>query len=107
MVAGLLNLDGPRFEAAKNEDIDVWRNGAIPLMFHEKRRSVFVSSGGSVVDAVGDRSRQVVVDCDILRRLDGGGLISRLISKDDDNTWFCIATFRERSVCEFGCFVNT
>jgi hypothetical protein len=67
-------------EAGKNDVIDFCRKGVMPLMFHEKMRIQSLSSGGRACGAAGICFAIGVVGPDaILRRLLGGGLISRLM----------------------------
>jgi hypothetical protein len=79
-------LDGDGFEDVKNEVIGFWRKGTMPLMFQEKMRIVLGLVGGGT-GRVGWSF--VLVGVLIFCRLDGGGLISRLMLKEGlIGVWF-------------------
>lgn len=43
---GMLALGSLGFDAGKKDVIDFWRNGVMPLMFHENMRILFAPNGG-------------------------------------------------------------
>lgn len=68
------------FVVRKNSVIGFCRNGAIPLMFHEKKRNMFDSSAGGALGVSNDAARGgLAAGAEGFRRFAGGGLMSRPI----------------------------
>lgn len=78
----LLGLRIVGVEEGKNDVIGFWRKGAIPFTFQEKMRNVLgvgIGIAGGDSGGCGNGGCAVIIWLVVFRRLDGGGLIARLI----------------------------